>query len=255
MARKYKSPIGYKIRIGRTVITVSPEQYNQVSRHKSLKDCWFGDIVNDDEPIYESDALKFSDESKIKAFMKLIPPAVKKLVQKEKQEDAKYEKQRKVRAAAEKKSMAALVKKYPLPEAITIDDLVQDGKRLDYNDPAMKQLKTIVANSWDSFDIWYTERFGWVVPSLIINAKNRNGTYRAYATIIKTGALCRVGHGPHVLATFKVYINKKNHKRIFKKYMDILTEGAQSAHDCRDRISTKRARSKGRSFCFDRWDF
>jgi len=243
MARKYKSPIGYKVRIGRTVITVSPDQFEAIKGH--AKDYWFGDVA-DYDLIYESGTeLKFSDGAKIKAFVKLIPPVVKKLMQKQKQEDARYDKQQKARAAAEKKSMAASIKKYPLPEVITIDDLVRGGKRLDYSDPSMKQLHTVVANGWDCFEIWYTERFGWVVPSLVINAKDRNGTYRTYATIIKTGELCRVGHGPHVLATFKVYINKKNHKRIFKKYMDILTKGAQIAHDCRDRISTKRARSKG----------
>jgi hypothetical protein len=90
------------------------------------------------------------------------------------------------------------------------------------------------------FELWYTERFGWCIPTLRIGGKGPNR--RTYAVAISDGQLVTIGHGPHVLARHEVLV-KKTRRGALKKFLDLKKDGNIKANDCRDRISTRRANS------------
>ena len=104
-----------------------------------------------------------------------------------------------------------------------------------------------------------TERFGWVLTTLLIGGASRSGraggqTDRYYG-ITLGGELVRVGKGPHVLAEARVILSKLNLDRLCK-YIDLHQKGLGMAGDCRDTISTRRARSASRRnfFMGGDWD-
>jgi hypothetical protein len=96
------------------------------------------------------------------------------------------------------------------------------------------------------FELWYTERFGWCIPTLEIRGlsarlRSRGAqTRRTYGISIKDGQLVRMGIGPHVKATHTVYV-KKSRLEALRPLLDLMVEGSGKAGDCRDRISTRRA--------------
>lgn len=94
------------------------------------------------------------------------------------------------------------------------------------------------------FQMYHTERFGWVIPTLHIrNASRRSANpnpARTYAIAIRDRAICRVGLGPHVTHVVTVYVRKER-EEVLKGFLDIMHEGEVRANEIRDQISTRRA--------------
>lgn len=98
---------------------------------------------------------------------------------------------------------------------------------------------------WDDsrFELWYTDAFGWVIPTLLISHASRRSAYqsdRTYAVRVSDGAPVRVGCGPHVKAQVEVYVRVSREKAL-RPYLDLRAKGANDANEIRDRISTRRA--------------
>jgi hypothetical protein len=119
-------------------------------------------------------------------------------------------------------------------------------KQVRESDLKSPSYKSKVKRHWDKdFDLHYTERFGWVVPTLLISrASGRRSGYqdRTYATSMD-GVNCRVGLGPHIKRTVHVYVTDKNLERL-QPILDIRSTGAEAANDKRDHISTRRMNSR-----------
>lgn len=96
----------------------------------------------------------------------------------------------------------------------------------------------------DQFEIWYTERFGWCIPTLDIRSapRGRNVTRRTYAFSIGDQQVVSIGMGPHVLRHHEVYVTEASRKRL-QKFLDLKTQGQGKAGEIRDRISTRRSRT------------
>ena len=133
-----------------------------------------------------------------------------------------------------------------LPAGILDSDLAhpKDWKLLaheSYDSPKYTQYGGTI-----QFDLWYTERFGWAIPTLgIRNASARHRSIgitapRTYAVTVKDKSLITCGLGPHVKARVTVYVKKSRFKAL-QPYLDIMIDGQVKANDCRDRISTRRA--------------
>lgn len=91
------------------------------------------------------------------------------------------------------------------------------------------------------FELWYTEGFGWCIPTLLIGRRRgKNTTDRTYATTLD-GKPVRIGNGPHVKATLTVYVTKKREKAL-QSFVEIKEKGAEVSNTIRDRISTRRMR-------------
>lgn len=137
--------------------------------------------------------------------------------------------------------------KYALPKNI---------KRADLKYPSNYKKAAYVESFSDltggsGFELWYTERFGWVVPTLFIHkARGEQATHRSYGVALDGGYLVRVGNGPHILEKHKVYFTKKNKTRLKKNFESVIRNGAIAAHDCRDRISTRRAQARDRKIFY-----
>lgn len=94
----------------------------------------------------------------------------------------------------------------------------------------------------DRFDMYYTERFGWVIPTLFIRKTRRaDRADRTYATTLD-GKQCTVGLGPHVLRQVSVYVTEKRSKAL-QPFLDLKQKGAVDSNSIRDRISTRRAQT------------
>lgn len=95
----------------------------------------------------------------------------------------------------------------------------------------------------DQFDMWYTERFGWCIPTLFISKARRGSSLndRTYGTTLQ-GEPVTMGKGPHVLKTVTVYV-RGNRKDDLQKFLDLKLNGQAKAGEIRDRISTRRART------------
>jgi len=136
-----------------------------------------------------------------------------------------------------------------LPEGILENDLLFPGwghdtpheDRIDYE-----------AGDHGQLEMWYTEAFGWCIPTLKIGNAGRHDTRRTYAIAINTAAGCRIGHGPHVKRTVTVYI-RKNRVEALQKFIDLYNKGLEMAGFTRDRISTRRMNTQNRRR--DLWDF
>lgn len=83
----------------------------------------------------------------------------------------------------------------------------------------------------------------WYIATLGISRGKQGRADRTYAVRIKDGALGRIGNGPHVLQTVKVYV-RKGRAEALKKYLDLYTKGAGDAGMVRDRISSRRAQGQ-----------
>lgn len=91
------------------------------------------------------------------------------------------------------------------------------------------------------FDLWYTERFGWCIPTLFISKARRGSGVndRSYG-ISLDGTVVTIGKGPHVLKTVTVYVRQRRVDKL-QKFLDLKKNGEAKAGDIRDRISTRRA--------------
>jgi hypothetical protein len=149
-----------------------------------------------------------------------------------------YKKAAAERLAAEKKKYQDIIKNHPLPADIEFDDLFYpaygDSDSLNEVDQSDYQTQRLI-----SFELLKTERFGWVIPTLFISKTKTQSANRTYATSLD-GKQCRVGNGPHILATLVVYVTKKNKQRLANKYLKLITDGMVSANETRDIISTRR---------------
>jgi hypothetical protein len=95
----------------------------------------------------------------------------------------------------------------------------------------------------DQFDMWYTERFGWCIPTLFISRARRGSGMndRTYGTTLQ-GEPVTMGKGPHVLRTVTVYV-RNSRKPALQTFLDLKLNGQAKAGDIRDRISTRRAQT------------
>jgi hypothetical protein len=94
------------------------------------------------------------------------------------------------------------------------------------------------------FELWYTERFGWCIPTLLISKGNshtrsRGLAERTYGIAIKDSQAVRMGMGPHVKERHTVYVYESTQPRL-QKYLDLQAKGQEIAGDTRDRISSRR---------------
>lgn len=138
----------------------------------------------------------------------------------------------------------------PLPKPLIDIDVAPNSfdKRTKYASESYDAPKYTQYGGVVEFDIWYTERFGWCIPTLGIRGISRRGrgagitTARTYAIAIKDGQQVRVGHGPHVLATHRVLV-RESRLAVLTPLLELMIQGQASAGDTRDRISTRRANS------------
>lgn len=114
----------------------------------------------------------------------------------------------------------------------------------DYKSPVYTQYGGDV-----SFELWYTERFGWVIPTLTIaNNTGRRAhaeTRRSYGIAIKGEQLVSVGMGPHVKRHVTIKV-KADRFDALKPLLDLSIKGLEKAGDCRDRRSSRIAQTKMR---------
>jgi hypothetical protein len=147
--------------------------------------------------------------------------------------------------AKKKSSAPAVTLPAPLPEGIEPSDLVR---------PEYKENKNLGYDR-SQFELWYTERFGWVIPTLDISGAGRHATRRTYAISVRSpDTTCSVGHGPHVLATVTVYLRHKTETRL-TKFIDLRQRGRGKAGEIRDVRSTRRANGilRRRTFGLEGW--
>lgn len=126
--------------------------------------------------------------------------------------------------------------------------------REDYKNPVYTQYGGDV-----TFELWYTERFGWVIPTLTI--RNNTGrmakaeTRRSYGIAILKEQLVSVGMGPHVKRHVTIKV-KESRFQALKPLLDLSIKGMEKAGDCRDRRSSRIAQTKMRrsgSNWLDNW--
>lgn len=97
----------------------------------------------------------------------------------------------------------------------------------------------------------------WCIATLRIRKARlgRDGE-RTYAVRLSDGAPVRIGLGPHVKRKITVYV-RQSRVEALQRYIDLHLSGAESAHQIRDRISSRRAqgqveRAQGHSYW--RWN-
>jgi hypothetical protein len=139
------------------------------------------------------------------------------------------------------KSTTKPATKPALPQGITEADLKYPKYYTGKGPEVLYQLQ---------FEIWYTERFGWCIPTLLIGGVPRrmqgsDVQRRTYAIAIKDGGTVSLGLGPHVLFHFNVYVTSANQARL-QKYTDMRQQGLGNAGDIRDRISSRRMQTAAR---------
>lgn len=93
----------------------------------------------------------------------------------------------------------------------------------------------------EQFEMWFTERFGWCIPTLFISKARRGSGMndRSYGVALD-GTVVTIGKGPHVLKTVTVYVRQRRLEKL-QKFLDLKKTGEGKAGDIRDRISTRRA--------------
>lgn len=131
----------------------------------------------------------------------------------------------------------------PLPAGILISDIQCSKNTADW-----------IYGENGNFELWYTERFGWCIPTLHIRNPGRRHMSgvpaRTYGITIADKNLdghqvVTMGLGPHVKARHTVYVTKSRAEAL-QKFLDIRMEGLEKAGSIRDRISTRRARTSER---------
>jgi hypothetical protein len=81
----------------------------------------------------------------------------------------------------------------------------------------------------------------WYIATLRIGS-GRQYADRTYA-IDLNGHVARIGKGPHVKETIRVYIRKQRLNAL-QKYLDLYQQGLNDASQIRDRISSRRAQGQ-----------
>lgn len=108
------------------------------------------------------------------------------------------------------------------------------------------------------FDLWYTERFGWCIPTLLISKRRTrvnqsySGGERTYAVSVKTKETVTCGNGPHIKARHTVYV-KESRLAALQQFIDLRELGSERANTIRDSISTRRANTAARRSTFGGW--
>ena len=126
-------------------------------------------------------------------------------------------------------------KEIPLPKEVKVSDLKYPS------------WKSKVKHLYDKdFELWYTERFGWCIPTLFISRARRGSGMqdRTYGVSL-SGETVTMGKGPHVLKTVNVYVTEKNLSRL-QTLVDLKESGMGKAGNIRDTISTRRANTMAR---------
>jgi hypothetical protein len=126
---------------------------------------------------------------------------------------------------------------YEFPRVAKLSEWIEgDGKLLD--EPR-------------ALTLYYTERFGWIVTTLLIRGGRSVGASdRSYGIAVEDGQLVRVGRGPHVKQEILVYM-RVNRMSDLQPFLDLYNEGLEQAHISRDtRSSRAAATSARRGFSF-----
>ena len=122
-------------------------------------------------------------------------------------------------------------------------------KEIKVKDLKYPSWKSKVKHLYESdFEMWYTERFGWCIPTLFISRARRGSNMqdRTYGVPINDpSSTITMGKGPHVLRTIQVYVTSANLSRL-QKFVDIKVKGQGNAGQIRDNISTRRANTMAR---------
>lgn len=99
------------------------------------------------------------------------------------------------------------------------------------------------------FELWFTQRFGWCMPTLDISGARRGqDTRRSYGVKLEgdiKDSVVTMGSGPHILATVVVYV-RESRKDALQPFLERRTAGLAVAGEIRDRISTRRANTIAR---------
>lgn len=141
---------------------------------------------------------------------------------------------------------AGATKTHPLPSYIQEKDLAFDYKK----DKRPKEGFGYGPNDVPyQFTLHLTERFGWVVTTLLIRKAGRRHASgaqdRTYAWSLDNEKPCRVGLGPHILRTVRVEVKVGNAKRL-QPLFDQYEKGMIATGNWRDRRSTGRGPRRGR---------
>jgi hypothetical protein len=129
----------------------------------------------------------------------------------------------------------------PKPEVIALPApvIASDLKRPDWD---AKDKLARSGNGYDSltFEIWYTARFGWCIPTLLIRQARRgsDNMNRNYAIAIKGEQPVRIGLGPHVLRHETVYV-RESRVAALKPLLDVKARGEVVANEARDIRSSR----------------
>lgn len=120
-------------------------------------------------------------------------------------------------------------------------------KQVKASDLTYPSWKSKVKHLYDKdFELWYTERFGWCIPTLFISrARRGSGMQDRTYGISLSGETVTMGKGPHVLKTVNVYVTEKNLSRL-QTLVDLKEQGMGKAGNIRDTISTRRANTMAR---------
>jgi hypothetical protein len=135
-----------------------------------------------------------------------------------------------------------------LPPGITAADLKHEGPK-GHGDAAWKRYQEwmkgdgALVDDPRELELYYTERFGWCITTLFIS-RGRDYADRSYGITLK-GEMVRVGKGPHVKRTVRVYL-RRSRLADLQQYLDLYLKGLEAAHNTRDSISTRRAQTANR---------
>jgi len=121
-------------------------------------------------------------------------------------------------------------------------DLPRGVKASDLKSPKIGDLASEVGD-WGVLTFYKTQGLGWVIATLKIGGGRNGRDDRTYGVIVETGKQCRVGNGPHVLATVRVYV-RQSRVEALKRYIDLYGQGVADSNQIRDRISTRRAQGQ-----------
>ena len=141
--------------------------------------------------------------------------------------------------------MTKIITKSSLPFGLKESDLKWPKRPRDY-----KWGKPHQTDVLHSIVLYETQRFGWIVTTLLIRNPGRHSRSDAQARtygVDKDGKVVRVGLGPHVLRTIEVHVTRGRAEAL-KTLSDLYVKGLADAGSIRDRISSRRAQTNLRRF-------